>query len=145
RLLVVSSEGGGVWLADAHGSKRKLGAYTDAEWSPHGLYVVVTTANHLIALDTKRSVRWTLARRDPVWPRWEGTTTDTRIAYLARGGLRVVAGDGTGDHLLDRYAGAVPPAWDPARTHTVAYYSRGAIVLRNADSGRLEWRTPIDV
>jgi hypothetical protein len=145
RLLVVSSEGGGVWLADANGYKRKLGPYTDAEWSPHGLYVVATTANHLVALDVKHGVHWTLARREPTWPRWEGTRKDTRIAYLTRGGLRVVAGDGTGDHLLDRYAGDVPPAWDPARAHTVAYYSGGAIVLRNADTGRLVWRAPIEI
>jgi len=145
RLLVVSSEGGGVWLADANGYKRKLGAYTDAQWSPHGLYVVATTANHLTALDATGDVHWTLARRDPIWPRWEGTRTDTRIAYLTRGGLRVVAGDGTGDHLLDRFASDVPPAWDPARLRTVAYFSGGAIVLRNADTGHLVWRAPIDV
>jgi hypothetical protein len=145
RLLVVSTEGGGVWLADADGSKRRLSPYTDAEWSPHGLYIVATNANHLVALDAKRSVRWTLARRDPVWPRWEGTRTDTRIAYLTRGGLHVVAGDGTGDHVLDRHAGDVPPAWDPVRAHTVAYYSGGAIVLRNADTGALVWRAPISV
>ena len=30
RLLVVSAEGGGVWLADANGFKRKLGSYDDA-------------------------------------------------------------------------------------------------------------------
>jgi hypothetical protein len=145
RLLVVSSDGGGVWLANANGFKRKLGAYTDAQWSPHGLYVVATTPNHLVALDVDHGVRWTLARHDPVWPRWEGTRVDTRIAYLTRGGLRVVAGDGTRDHLLDRYASDVPPAWDPARTHSVAYYSGGAIVLRNADTGRLVWRAPIDI
>lgn len=145
RLLVVSSEGGGVWLADASGYKRRLGPYTDAQWSPHGLYVVATTANHLVALDVRNGVHWTLARRDPVWPRWEGTRTDTRIAYLTAGGLRVVAGDGTGDLLLDRYASDVPPAWDPARLHTVAYYSRGAIVLRRADTGRIVWRVPIGV
>ena len=73
--------------------------------------------------------------RDPSWPRWEGTMTDTRIAYIAASGLRVVAGDGTGDHLLDAYAGDVPPAWDPARLHTLAYYSGGAIVLRGPTDG----------
>jgi hypothetical protein len=145
RLLIVSSEGGGVWLADANGYKRKLGTYTDAEWSPHGLYIVATTANHLVALDPEQGVHWTLARRDPVWPRWEGTETDTRIAYLTRGGLRVVAGDGTGDHLLDRFAGDVAPAWDPGRLHTLAYHSGGAIVLRNADTRQIVWRAPIDV
>ena len=56
----------------------------------------------------------------------------------------MVAGDGTGDHLLDAHAGDVPPAWDPARLHTVAYYSGGAIVLRGAD-GPLVWRAPITV
>ena len=83
--------------------------------------------------------------RGATWPRWEGTVTDTRIAYMTPHGLRVVAGDGTGDHLLDRFAGDVPPAWDPARLHTLAYYSGGAILLRNADTGRLVWRAPVTV
>jgi outer membrane protein assembly factor BamB len=55
----------------------------------------------------------------------------------------VVAGDGSGDHLLDRRAGVAPPAWDPARLHTLAYYSGGAIVLRDADTGTVVWRAPI--
>ena len=146
RLLVVSAEHGGVWLVRSDGFMRKLGPYSDAEWSPHGLYVVATEGNELVALDVANgvNVRWKLARRDPGWPRWEGTRTDTRIAYFAASGLRVVAGDGSGDHLLDRHAGRVPPAWDPARLHTLAYYGDGAIVLRSAD-GRLVWRAPIAV
>jgi WD40 repeat protein len=145
RLLVVSSDGGGVWLAHDNGYKRKLGAYKDAEWSPHGLYVVATTNTHLIALDLEHGVRWMLARDNPVWPRWEGTRTDTRIAYMTASGLRVVAGDGTGDKLLDRYAGDVPPAWDPGSSHSIAYYSGESIVLRHADSADVVWRAPIDV
>jgi hypothetical protein len=145
RLLVVSADRGGVWLVSGDGLTRKLGAYNDAQWSPHGLYVIATTRNHLVALDVDHGVRWTLARPRPVWPRWEGTRTDTRIAYLSGGGLRVVAGDGTGDHLLDPGATSVPPAWDPARLHTVAYYAGGAIVLRNAVTGHVVWRTPIAV
>lgn len=144
RLLVVSSDNGGVWLVGEDGYKRRLGSYTDAQWSPHGLYVVATTAHELVALDVDHGVRWTLARR-AYWPRWEGTRVDTRIAYMTPAGLRVVAGDGTGDHLLDRYAQDVPPAWDPLRLHTVAYFSGGAIVLRNADTGRIVWRAPITV
>ncbi len=70
--------------------------------------------------------------------------TDTRIAYLSGGALRVVAGDGTGDHLLDRRARRVAPAWDPARLHTLAYASGDAIVLRTAD-GKLVWRTRVPV
>jgi hypothetical protein len=144
RLLVVSAEDGGVWLVKANGFMRKLGPYSDAEWSPHGLYVVATEKNGLIALDPDGGVRWKLARIDPSRPRWEGTMTDTRIAYLSASGLRVVAGDGTGDHLLDAHAEEVAPAWDPARSHTVAYDSGGAIVLRRAD-GEIVWRATITV
>jgi Tol biopolymer transport system component len=57
--------------------------------------------------------------------------------------LRIVAGDGTGDHLLAVHARGAPPAWDPLRLHTVAYYSSGAIELRNADTGHLVWRTRV--
>jgi WD40 repeat protein len=144
RLLVVSTEHGGVWLIHDNGLKRRIGSYTDAQWSPHGRYVIATAPRQLVALDVDEGVRWTLPRRAS-WPRWEGTDTDTRIAYVTPTGLRVVAGDGTGDHLLDRHAVDVPPAWDPLRLHTVAYYSGGAIVLRDADSGRIVWRTPVTV
>ena len=144
RLLVVSAGRGGVWLVAPDGSKRRLGPYDDAEWSPHGLYLVATRRDELVALAADGTVRWTLARPGPVWPRWEGTRTDTRIAYVSHAALRVVAGDGTGDHLLDRFGGGVPPAWDPARLHTLAYYSGGAIVLRR-DDGKLIWRRPIGV
>jgi len=145
RLLVVSAGHGGVWLVHDNGLKRLLGSYDDAQWSPHGRFVVATQRNELIALDVDHGVRWSLARRGAVWPRWEGTRVDTRIAYLTPRGLRVVAGDGTGDHLLDGTAGDVPVAWDPARLHTVAYFARGAIVLREADTRRLLWRAPIRV
>ena len=144
RLLVVSAEHGGVWLVLDNGLKRRLGSYSDAQWSPHGLFVIATTPHELVALDVEHGVRWTLPRQAS-WPRWEGTRVDTGIAYMTPAGLRVVAGDGTGDHLLDRYAGDVPPAWDPSRLHTVAYYTGGAIVLREADSGHVVWRAPITV
>jgi WD40-like Beta Propeller Repeat len=144
RLLVVSADAGGTWLVKANGFMRKLGPYSDAEWSPHGLYVIATERNALVAFDPDGGVRWKLARHDPSWPRWEGTLTDTRIAYVTASGLRVVAGDGTGDRLLDASAGDVPPAWDPDRLHTVAYYSGGAILLRRID-GALAWRTPVKV
>ena len=76
RLLVVSAEGGGVWLAEADGYKRKLGTYDDAEWSPHGLYVVATRRNELAALDVDKGVRWTLARHDVAWPTWTGSRVE---------------------------------------------------------------------
>ncbi|MFL5961924.1 MAG: hypothetical protein ACJ757_03390 [Gaiellaceae bacterium] len=145
RLLVVSTEHGGVWLIHADGLKRRIGSYEDAQWSPHGLFVVATTKNALVTLDVDNGVRWSLPRRGAFWPRWEGTRVDTRIAYMTPGVLHAVAGDGTGDHVVDRHAQDVPPAWDPLRLHTIAYVSGGAVVLREADSGRIVWRAPIAV
>jgi hypothetical protein len=145
RLLVVSAEHGGLWLVDADGDKRRIGAYDDAEWSPHGLFLVATRENQLVTLDADGNVHWTLARRGARWPRWQGTRTDTRIAYFAHGGLRVVAGDGTGDKLLDAQAADVPAEWDPARPRTLAYFAGGAIVLRQTDGGRVVWRAPVGV
>lgn len=98
QLLVTSREG--AWLVHADGSKRLLGRYRDASFSPHGLFVAGTRANQLVALDPQGHVRWTLARPSPRLPVWTGTRTNTRITYLSRGRLRMVAGDGTGDRLL---------------------------------------------
>jgi WD40 repeat protein len=147
RLLVVSAEHGGVWLIHDNGLKRRIGSYEDAQWSPHGLFVVATTKNTLVTLDLDDddSVRWSLPRRGAYWPRWAGTRTDTRIAYMTPGGLRVVAGDGTSDHLLDRHAQDVPAAWAPLRPHALAYFTGGSVVLRDADTGEIVWRAPVTV
>ena len=47
RLLVVSTDHGGVWLVHANGLKRRIGSYDDAQWSPHGLFIVATRGNEL--------------------------------------------------------------------------------------------------
>ncbi len=144
RLLVVSPRHGGVWLVRDDGLKRRLGSYHDAAWSPHGLYLVVSRTDELAAVTAGGDIRWSLARHGVHDPAWEGTRTDTRIAYIAESGLRVVGGDGTGDHLLDRDARDVAPAWDPARLHVLAYWAGRAVVLRRA-SGQVVWRTPVDL
>ena len=99
QLLVTSRKG--AWLVHRDGSKRLLGRYRDATFSPHGLFIAATRANQLVALDPKGNVRWTLARPAPRFPSWTGTRTDTRITYLSAGRLRMVAGDGTGDHPVE--------------------------------------------
>jgi hypothetical protein len=141
RLIVVSAEHGGAWVLRPDGSKRRLGDYEDAQWSPNGLFVVATKRNELVALEPNGDVRWTLARRDVRSPRWAGTRTDTRIAYVARSGLRVVAGDGTGDRLLERFARL--PAWHPSARHRLAYVLGDQIVYRAVDENRVLWRVPI--
>jgi hypothetical protein len=139
QLLVTSRQG--AWLVRADGSRRLLGRYRDAIFSPHGLYIAAVRANELVALDTKGNVRWTLARPSPRFPTWTGTRTDTRIAYVSGGRLRVVAGDGTGDHAAAP-AATVGPAWRPGRGRVLAYSSGGRAIVLDVDSGAALLRTP---
>jgi hypothetical protein len=139
RLLV--SGKGGAWVVNADGSRRRLGAYRDAAWSPHGLFVVAVRQNELVALDPKGNVRWSLPRHDPRFPAWTGTRTDTRIAYVTAGHLHVVAGDGTGDRTIGP-ANRVAPAWRPGPGHVVAYATNGKALVYDVDSGQVLLRTP---
>ena len=139
RLLV--SGKGGAWIVNVDGSRRRLGAYRDAAWSPHGLFIAAVRRNELVALDPKGNIRWTLPRRSPRFPTWTGTFTDTRIAYVAGGRLHVVVGNGTGDRAIGP-AARVPPAWRPGPGRVVAYATKGKAVVYDVDSGRILLRTP---
>ena len=142
RALVTSSRG--VWVVRPDGSRRLLGRYREASWSPFGRFVVAARANELAALDPRTGeLRWSLARPGVRHPRWGGTRTDTRIAYLAGPSLRVVAGDGTSDRRLARRVADVAPAWRPGAGRTLVY-ATAAFGLRavDADSGRVLWRAP---
>ena len=141
RLLVGSERG--AWVVKPDGSKRMLGAYDEAAWSPRGLFVVATQGRRLVALEPGGRVRWTLSRPDPVLhPRW--SPSGFRIAYLADPSLslRMVAGDGTGDRLLATRAADTPPAWRPGTEHVLAY-SRldGSVAVMAADERRVLWRS----
>ena len=52
----------GAWVVDRDGSRRLLGAYHDASWSPFGRFVVVAGENELSALEPDGDSRWSLAR-----------------------------------------------------------------------------------
>ncbi len=141
RLLVESSEG--PWVVQADGSKRLLGSYRQAAWSPFGRFVVATRRDELATLEPNGKVHWTLARPDVHDPAWGGTRTDTRIAYLTTSRLHVVAGDGTDD--VDA-AGApaaarVAPAWRPGVPFVLAYADTRGRVSAYELSGALRWRS----
>jgi hypothetical protein len=140
---VLVSGAGGTWTVAADGSSRRLGPWRQASWSPHGLFVAVTRRDQLAAVDPHGTLHWTLARpavRDPVWY----GPTGYRVAYLSGQTLRVVAGDGTGDHGLATGVASVAPAWQPGSAYRLAYVTRsGMLVVRGADSKRIIWTAPV--
>jgi hypothetical protein len=142
RLLVTADSG--AWVVEEDGSKRLLGSYREASWSPFGRFVVGSRRNELVALTPEGHVRWSLARPDVRFPRWGGTRTDTRIAYLSNGQLRVVGGDGKGDGLIDARADDRAPLWRPGAGHVLVYARRdGSIRVVDADTGAtLERKAP---
>jgi dipeptidyl aminopeptidase/acylaminoacyl peptidase len=138
RLLVVSE--GGAWIVRQDGSKRRLGAWEDATWSPRGLHVAVTRGPRLAALTPEGDIRWTLTRPPRVAdPRW--SPSGFRIAYRVGRTLRVVSGDGAPDRLLASGVAAAAAAWRPGQEHVLAYADgRGRIYVVNSDTRKTLWR-----
>jgi Tol biopolymer transport system component len=67
------------------------------------------------------------------------------VAYLSGDALRVVAGDGTGDHLLAAGVARVAPAWRPGHAFQLASFqlayltATGRLVVRDGDTGLTAW------
>jgi Tol biopolymer transport system component len=142
RVLV--SGPGGTWTAAADGSLRHLGDWTQASWSPRGLYMAVASADRLAAIDPRGNVRWAIARPEVSDPRWF-SPSGYRVAYLSAGTLRVIAGDGTDDHLLAARAARVAPAWRPGYSFQLAYVTTdNRLVVRDADTEQLIWTRVLD-
>jgi hypothetical protein len=133
RLLTVGAQG--ATLVDADGDRHGLGRFDDVTWSPHGLYVAGARGTQLAAVDPEWSVHWTLSATARVAdPRWG--PDGYRIAYRAGRALRVVAGDGTGDHLVAAATAPVAAAWRPDSSHALAFVAAGGgLVLVDADAG----------
>jgi hypothetical protein len=139
RLLVASDAG--VWVVQHDGSKRLLGPYREASWSPFGRFVAATRENELAALEPGGDVRWTLARSGVTGPRWTGSDEDTRIAYSSRGRPRLVAGDGTDDRpTCAANESRVPSAWRPGAGFVLALAApNGAVSLVDVEHCAVRW------
>ncbi|HEY6732171.1 MAG TPA: hypothetical protein VI039_14240 [Solirubrobacterales bacterium] len=124
KLLVQSPNG--PWVVQPDGSRRLLGDYEEATWSPHGLFVAAVKGRTLSAVEPDGTPRWSItARREIGGPRW--SPSGERIAFRAGFGLWVIAGDGTGKRLLAGSAAASPsyvaPSWSPTDDDALAYVS----------------------
>jgi WD40 repeat protein len=140
-VLAISRSG--AYAVRADGSTRRLGSFSEAGWSPHGLHVVGVNGRGLTAVDPLGTVKWTLTARHPVHhPAWS-TDLGFAVAYLEGTTLRVVAGDGdpATDRALRRRAAAVTPAWRPRSDRVLTYATRdGAIETIDVATGRRIWR-----
>lgn len=117
RLLVQSSRG--PWVVQPDGSRRLLGRYENASWSPHGLFVATVSGHTLSAVEPDGTPHWSVSAAGRVGdPRW--SPSGFRIAYRAGRSLHVVRADGRGDRLLGP-AAPIAPAWFPLGTHVLAY------------------------
>jgi hypothetical protein len=133
RLLVRSSRG--PWVVQPDGSRRLLGRYDEASWSPHGLFVAATSGRTLSAIEPGGTPHWSASASAPVSdPRW--SPSGFRIAYRAGHSLRVIKADGAGGRLLGS-AAPVAPAWFPLGVHLLAYVDAARrLRVIETDTGR---------
>lgn len=135
----------GAYAIRPEGGTQRLGAFSEAGWSPHGKHVVGVNAGRLTAVNPLGTVKWTLVRRGVHNPAWS-TKLGYAVAYLQGGALRAV--DGTGnpatDRLIRRDAAPVTPAWRP-HSDTVLTYARsgGAIETVDIATGQALWRARV--
>ncbi len=136
----------GAYAVRPDGSTRRLGAFSEAGWSPHGLHVVGVEGRRLVAVDPAGTVKWTLTGRHAVHhPAWS-TADGFAVAYLEGRSLKVVAGNGdpTTDRVLRRDAAPVTPAWHPDSDRVLTYATRaGAVVTLDVETGRTIARSPV--
>lgn len=144
--LLVQSESG-PWVVRADGSRRLLGDYEAATWSPRGLFVGVSRGNQLSAVDPEGEVQWSISRPGRISdPRW--APSGYRVAFREGGGLGVVVGDGTAPRTLIGTVAPVAPSWRPPPEDTDARYAPNvltyvqsrSIATVDVDTGRELWR-----
>jgi hypothetical protein len=133
-LLVQSPRG--PWVVRPDGSRRLLGGYDEATWSPHGLYVATASGRSLSAIEPDGTPHWSITAPGRVSePRW--SPSGFRIAYRAGRSLRVERADGSGGDLVATASAEVAPAWYPPGPHLLAYVdAKRRLVLAEADSGK---------
>jgi hypothetical protein len=141
-VLAITRSGAYAIHADGNGGWRRLGAFSDVGWSPHGLYVIGVDAHRVVAVDPAGTRKWSVGRpgrvHNPAWSTGDGFL----VAYLEGHVLRTVGGNGAGDAPLRRHAAPVTPAWRPRAGHVLVYADeRGRLEAVDAGSGVTLWRS----
>lgn len=148
-LLVASRPG--IWLVRADGTRRLLGDYEEASFSPHGLNVIASRDGQLVAVNPQGEIQWSIASERRISdPRW--APSGYRVAYRDGPGLGVIAADGTDPRRLVERVAPIAPSWRPSaegvdpryQPNVLAYADvDGRIVALNVDTGERLWRTPM--
>jgi Flp pilus assembly pilin Flp len=142
---VLAISGSGAYAIRPDGSTRRLGAFAEAGWSPHGLHVVGVAGRRLVAVDAAGTMKWTLTSHRPVGhPAWS-TGLGYAVAYLEGRSLKVVAGNGdpTTNRVLRHDAAPVTSAWRPRSDRVLTYATRsGALATIDVQTGRTLWTAP---
>lgn len=142
RLLVVAP--GGPWVVRDGGARDRLGDFTDATWSPGGLFVAAARGRELVALEPDGDERWVRPAPGRVsTPRW--SPDGFRIAYRSGRDLWVAAGDNTSAGRLARGIGPAAPAWKPGAPtpgQVVAFSSGRRVRIVEEDTPRILGTTP---
>jgi len=129
----------GAYVVRGDGSLRRVGAFSEAEWSPRGLHVVGVSGRRLVAVTPAGVQKWTVVRparlSHPAWSLGLGYF----VAYLEGTRLRVVGGNGQDDRLLRRGAAAVTPAWRAGPGYVLTYARPGAVETLDVLTGRSLW------
>jgi hypothetical protein len=144
RLLVVADSG--AWLVHDDGGRRRLGGFSDASWSPGGLYVAGARGHELVAVDPLGHERWTRPAAGRVTvPRW--SPDGYRVAYRSDAELRVAWGDNARDWRLARATAAAAPAWKPLAApaeQVLAFAAGGRVRIVAVDRRRQLGATPVE-
>jgi hypothetical protein len=132
RLLVQTPAG--PWVVQPDGSRRLLGDYGGATWSPRGLFVGAVGGRTLSAVEPDGTPHWSLSSAATVSdPRW--SPSGFQVAYRSGAQLRVVGADGSDDRLLDPSVEPIAPAWGPSAPGLVAYIDAdGSLRVAGIDS-----------
>ena len=129
-ILTVNDDG--AWVLAADGSRRRLGDYEQATFSPNALNVAAVSGDELLAVDPRGELQWSISKpgrriTDPAW-----APSALRIAYRAGPQLRIVEGDGSPDRLVAARVEPVAPAWRP---HVPGEPERDVLAYAEAGGG----------